>query len=355
MTTDEPGVDVWQRFPTRQVAVGFGVALVLLVGLLVAVDWRAVGVELSGADPVVAVLAPAVILVAFACYSEAQRRLLWSAGVELPRRGMWLRYMAAAGTRMVVPMGQAAGPAILAYAVRSAADDGTEQAFAATTVGGLASHAAQLSLASVGLVLVAQRGGGRLAWLVGIAVVVLATTLVSLALLVQFRRGALRRLVGLVALAGQATVGRVSGRAHAALSPGAITSRIDRFAGAIDAIADRPRTVATAFALHATGWTLAAGALSAALLALGRPDLVALAPLLVPTAGLIAMLPLPGGLGGVEVALTALLVEVGDIAAAVAAAAVLLYRLAAYWFVVAVGATALGVLAIGWAAERDGD
>lgn len=349
MTTDEGRDAGIGRLPARQIAVGFGVALAILAGLLIVVDWRAVASELSAVDVPTAVLALPAILIAFTLYSEAQRRLLATAGVELSRGRMWVRYVAAAGVRMVIPLGQATGPAILAYAVRSEAEGGTEQAFAATTVGGLASHAAQLTLALAGLGVVATTDGlgGRLAVWIGGAVVVLVTTLLAFGVLVRLRRSVLRRVALAAAVGGRATVGRVSGRARTALSPGAVAGRVDRFGGAVDAVAERPRAVAAAFALHVVGWTFAAGSLSIALLAMGRGDLAALGLLLVPTAGLVALLPLPGGLGGVEVALTALLVDVGRLGAPAAAAAVLLYRLSAYWFVLAVGGVALAALTAG--------
>jgi len=61
---------------------------------------------------------------------------------------------------------------------------------------------------------------------------------------------------------------------------------------------------------------------------------------LVPASHLVAVLPLPGGLGGVELVLAGVLAVVLGIDVILAATVTLLYRLWAYWFVLLAGAVA---------------
>jgi uncharacterized protein (TIRG00374 family) len=75
-------------------------------------------------------------------------------------------------------------------------------------------------------------------------------------------------------------------------------------------------------------------------LALGVDIPLALVVLLVLLGHLVAALPLPGGLGGVEIVLAGLLTALVGVEAAVAAGVVLLYRLASYWFLILVGVAA---------------
>lgn len=101
-------------------------------------------------------------------------------------------------------------------------------------------------------------------------------------------------------------------------------------------------SVATGFVF--LGWVCYATPLFLVGRALGVELPFALVLALVPLAGLATWFPLPGGLGGVEVALTAGLVVAGDLGVGTAAAVALLYRVCSYWVVVAVdGAAALSL------------
>lgn len=79
---------------------------------------------------------------------------------------------------------------------------------------------------------------------------------------------------------------------------------------------------------------------------------LALSLVLVPAGGLATLLPTPGGLGGTEVGTAAALVVLTGATVDVAAAAVLLYRVASYWFVVLVGGASSLYLSVGFADLR---
>ncbi|MUV58986.1 lysylphosphatidylglycerol synthase domain-containing protein, partial [Halogeometricum sp. CBA1124] len=64
-----------------------------------------------------------------------------------------------------------------------------------------------------------------------------------------------------------------------------------------------------------------------------------------PASGLVGWSPLPGGSGGIEVAVTAGLAATAGVPVSAAAAVALLYRVCSYWVVVVVDAAAAGLLA----------
>ena len=74
-----------------------------------------------------------------------------------------------------------------------------------------------------------------------------------------------------------------------------------------------------------------------AALALSLPLDPLLVVFLVPASSLAGITPTPGGLGGVEAALVALVVALTPIAAGPAAALAIAYRATSYWFALAVG------------------
>lgn len=82
-------------------------------------------------------------------------------------------------------------------------------------------------------------------------------------------------------------------------------------------------------------------------LALGVRVPLALVLFLVPVAGLATVVPLPGGLGGFEVALAGLLAALAAVDLTSAGAVVILYRLCSFWFFVLVGGIAASMSAVG--------
>jgi uncharacterized membrane protein YbhN (UPF0104 family) len=62
---------------------------------------------------------------------------------------------------------------------------------------------------------------------------------------------------------------------------------------------------------------------------------------IVPVGGLATVVPLPGGIGGVEFAVAGMVIALTTIDPAVVGAMVLLYRVCVYWFLVLVGGASL--------------
>jgi uncharacterized protein (TIRG00374 family) len=106
-----------------------------------------------------------------------------------------------------------------------------------------------------------------------------------------------------------------------------------------------PKAVVMMTALSVLAWGLECLGLWAILQGLQHPAPVALAFFVYATstiAGALAMLP--GGLGGTEVVMRTMLVALGGLPVAPAAAATLLVRLATLWFAIVVGFAALAVV-----------
>jgi hypothetical protein len=255
-------------------------------------------------------------------------------------------------------MGHASGPAVMAYAVSAVLREEYEETLAVVTVADLLNLAASLLLATVGLVVVVGRDGTRLPALrLVVASLVVASAGVALALvLVTRRRATLVRVVHLLAGLCHRTAGRAVGRLARVSEPAAVDRRLAGYFRTLDVVATDRARVAAAGGLALVGWLLYATPLYLAALALDVAVSPALAVFLVPMAGLATWFPLPGGLGGVEVALAAGLVAVTGVGVGSAAAVALLYRLCAYWAVVAVDGACAASLFLGGtldAARRD--
>ena len=122
----------------------------------------------------------------------------------------------------------------------------------------------------------------------------------------------------------------------------ALRARGERLLDALDRLRRNPLRLAALFGLGVVGQLLVASTLWLALIVVGARVSPAVVVVAVPVAKLGAVVPTPGGTGGVEAGLTAVIVAAG-VATPAAAAGVVCYRVAAFWL-----PSALGGLATGW-------
>lgn len=330
----------------RRALLGFAIAIATLVAFLLLLDPAAIWAVISGASVPWFLAGLVAVLGAVACWAESMRRVLVAAGGHLgPVRGF-----AAYGTGMlakqILPMGNAGGIAIMAYAIGREADLDLDRSLAVVTIGdflGLISTVV-LAFAGIGYVVVTLPPS-RLVNAAVVGVVLVGLAFVTLGVMLVYWRSLLRRLVLAVARALRLTVGRLSDRVAAKLSHESVGAGVERYFATFDAATTDRRAMAVAAGLALLGWTLFAVPLYTSAAAVGEPIAFGLVLFVVPVGGLATAVPLPGGIGGVEFAVTGMLLAVTAIEPAVAAAIVLLYRLCVYWFLLLIGAGSLTVTA----------
>ncbi|WP_255197200.1 lysylphosphatidylglycerol synthase transmembrane domain-containing protein [Halorarius litoreus] len=300
------------------------VALLLLTLLVLAVGPRAVLAELAAAEPWPLVVGALGSLGALAAWSEAQRRLHWAAGASVPAPRFFRGYLVGVFGKQVLPGGQIAGPAIVAYAVGRETDLPYEADLAAATVGKLLGTLAAVVPVAVGLAVVAVPQTVARPAVVALGVVTLGV--VGVAGGVRARPDHLaagfRRLGAVL----HATLGRVSTHLRDRTTPEAVDATISRGRRTLGVVGADRRALAVAYGFTAVGWGLYAVALWGAATAVGLALPLTVALFVAPVASLGTLVPLPSGVGGVDLVLGALLVAFTGAGVATTAAAVLLYR-----------------------------
>lgn len=318
--------------------IAFAAAILLLLALLFALDPVAIAEHLARTNPGVFALGLVAVLLTLVCWSEAFRRLFVASGGLLSPRRAFSAYGTAMFGKQVLPMGHAGGPALMAYTFDRETSLGYNRTLAVVTVAEFLNVLASVALAVVGvlylLLFVPTVPGLRVLQL---GVLAFAAAVVLLGLVFRYRRAAVERAVLGVAELLRRTVGRLSDRLEAALAPERVDAELDRYYGAVVAVTADRRAVLDAYLLMQAGWVLFTVPLYTGALALGIRLPVALVVFVVPAAGLATVVPLPGGLGGFELVLAAILTALTGLELAVVAAIVLLYRLCSYWFMVFVG------------------
>ena len=330
------------EFATREAlvktGVGFLVALVFLYLVTVGLGVEEVSQALAGADLAWVALGCLSTALCLASWGKAWQVVLRVVGIEVPYRRLVVTYFAATFANYVTPLGQAGGEPFIAYVLSRDTDAGYEESLASVVTADLLNLLPFFSFAAVGLGVLLTRpslpaGTRPLALgLFGMAVGVPALTGAGWVWRERVRSGVLRLV---------APVAKRTDR----VSVAGAAERIDDLYAAFGRVAQDPRALVQAVGFAYVGWVFFAFPLYCAGQALG----VEISPLtvlfVVPASTLAGMVPTPGGLGGVEAALVALLVAVAVESAAVALAVALVYRVVSYWFALAVGGgAALAVL-----------
>lgn len=332
-----------------RLVVGFALAFLAVGGFLWAVGPGRVLAELATADLGILSLGFLSVVVALGCWSEAVRRLLASTGHHVHGRGFRLAYMSGEFLKQVIPMGQSGGPVLVAYTVSNEANTPYESTLAAATVFAFLNVVASLVLAVAGLgLLVATRRGptGPLLRTVLVVMVGVTGVIIGISLLAAYRRPVLERTLLTLAALARRTLGRLSARVHAALDPDRVHAVLDQYIVAVSRLAGDRRRVGTAIAFAIVGWIFFLAPLYTSFLAIGAPVPFALVVFVIPVVTLLNVVPLPGGLGGFEIALAAVTATLSAADLTTATAAVFLFRLSNYWFVVLLGGLAAASLSV---------
>jgi len=333
VTDDSPVFEFVTVETAIKTALGFLIAAVLLALVVAGIGVEEVATTFAGAELrwlVAGCLSTALCL---ALWGKAWQVVLGVAGVEASYRELVVTYFAATFANYVTPLGQAGGEPFIAYVLARDTGASYEDSLASVVTADLLNLLPFFSFAAAGLATLLWQAelpatASSLAWgLFGLAVGVPAIAIGGWTFRDPLREFVLRlvspvaRRTDRVALAG-------------------IRRRIDDLYDAFERIAREPRSLVRAVGFSYLGWVFFALPLYFAGLTLGIPVDMLLVLFIVPASTLAGLVPSPGGLGGVEVALTVLLVGLAGLTAADAYALALVYRIASYWFALGAGGIA---------------
>ncbi|WP_436908610.1 flippase-like domain-containing protein [Halosimplex marinum] len=331
-TAGAPGGGLDRR-SVAKVGVGFAVAVALLYLFGRVIGWSEIAATFARADPKWLALAMASSAAGLAVWAKVWDELLALVGVDAAYPPLVVTYFAATFGDYVTPLGKAGGGPLIAYVL--SADDriSYEQGLASVTSADTINLLPYVGFALVGFGGLALGGGlpRRANLLAGTLAAVVGTVAVTGAVVWRKRDRVEDTVAGAVGTAGDLLP---------FVDVGSVRETVRGFYAELERIAAEPRTLAYALALSTVGWVLFALPLYLAGRTLGVELGLFVVMFVVPASTVAGLVPTPGGLGGVEFALVGLLVALTTVPASTAAAVALVYRLASYWLVVAVGGLA---------------
>ncbi|MFC6824404.1 lysylphosphatidylglycerol synthase transmembrane domain-containing protein [Halopelagius fulvigenes] len=324
------GESAFDRRTAVKSLVGFAVAAALLYTFGYVLGWQSIISALSSADPVPVVVACGCSLVALSIWTKGWDVVLSSLSVEIPYRRLVPTYLAATFADYVTPFGKAGGGPFVAAVLSTDRDATYEESLASVVTTDALNLLPFFSFAGVGVVALGLTGSvprnvRPLVYGLG----AIAVFVPVFAYLVWRVRDRAILLIPRVLEPVAARVGFVEAAE--------IEERTARFFSLLGHLGARRAWVAETLLFAYVGWAFFALPLWLAARAVGVSLPIQLVAFIVPASAMASLLPTPGGLGGVEAAVTGLLVALAGVPTATAAAIALLYRVASFWFVLPVG------------------
>ncbi|PSP76262.1 TIGR00374 family protein [Halobacteriales archaeon QS_3_64_16] len=310
--------------------VGFTIAGLLLYLLGSVVGWEEIITTLADADPLWVAIACLSTLAYLLAWTKTWEVVLTAGAISVSYPRLVPTFFAATFANYTTPFGQAGGEPFIAYVLATDTEASYEQALASVSTADLLNLLPFFSFAALGLaalVLTGEIPPGTQPLVIGLAGIAVGVPLIVLV-------GWYRR--DLIEGAIMGVTGPVVRRTDR-FSPEGVRERVDGFYDQLGRIASDPRELLVAVTFSFVGWVFFALPLYFAALALSLPLDPLLVVFLVPASSLAGITPTPGGLGGVEAALVALVVALTPIAAGPTAALAIAYRATSYWFALAVG------------------
>ncbi|MFH5800354.1 YbhN family protein [Haladaptatus sp. CMAA 1911] len=323
-----------ERLGTGKLLLGFVVAVVLIYLLVVASGWRRVLHTLAGTDYTWVWVACISTFIGLAAWGKAWQIVLAVLDIEVEFRRLVVTYLAATFANYVTPLGQAGGEPFIAYILSRDTEANYEDSLASVVTADLLNLLPFFNFAALGLSYLLIRASlPDNAKTLAQGLVVLAFGVPAIAYIGWRYR---QRVEDLVIRLAEPIASRTS-----RISVEGVRQRIDRFYRSLERIASEPRELLFALVFSYTGWVFFALPLYFAGRALGLPLPLVLVLFIVPASTLAGLTPTPGGLAGVEAALTVLIVAlVPAIPWSSGVAAAIIYRVASYWFVLLIGGIA---------------
>jgi len=322
---------------TRAKVVGFVGAIAMLAALL----W------VAGVDDVLAALGrarlpvvAAVVAVALGwllAWGLALRTVLGGLGIPLSVPRSFFVFAGAMFSNNVTPFGQAGGEPVTALIISRATDSEYETSLAAIASVDALNFVPSIGFALMGVAYMATEVtfNARLEYAAA-SVGALAVALPAVAYVGWRNRYRVERAAVRVATPVIRSVVRLVPR-RSPPSAGALERRIEGFFGTIERVGGDRRTLLLALAFSALGWLAQMCSLWLSLYAVGHAVSFGAVMLAVPLGSVAGVTPLPGGLGGIEAVLAALLVPTTGLALAPVSAAVVIHRAATYLLSTAIG------------------
>lgn len=328
----------------RRIVLGFALAAILLTLLVSFAGSDDVAQHLLSADYRIIALGLVSGTLALTFRGLVWVRFISLVDETMTRKRIVTVFLSAMFIKYITPYGQVATEPFVAYLVSRDADMAYEDGLAGILSADLLNYVPYYTFGFVALASIMM--GGTIGSDIRSYILAFGGLFVVVSTLayIVFRQPVViyKVVIGASALLRR-TVGRFSDRIADALTPNAVRTRLDGFYVSIGTIANDRRNLAIATVYAHLGMVFLMAPVYVGARALGLEITLPVVALVVALGKLGSIVPAPGGLGGVEAAVTAGLTGLGQFEVAAAVTIALIYRFCTYWLTITLG----GICSIG--------
>ncbi|MCJ7479103.1 MAG: flippase-like domain-containing protein [Candidatus Nanohaloarchaeota archaeon QJJ-7] len=314
---------------------GFGGAAAIILLFTWFVGWDKILSTVSKASPPLVLLGLATGFGSIICLGTAWWLVIREATGYTYTGGLRV-FFATMFANSVTPLGQFGGEPFIAYIVSRDADIPIEEGFGAVLAADMINSVQFFTLTFLGILvfLVYFPMGPVVSFVLKLVIVLVGLLALGFVFIWNYRD----KTLGLLRWVGQKVEAfMVLLGLEKKVDEEELVSKGSNFYAVLERLLGRRKEVAKALAFSHLSGLMAVGGLYLLILSLGFDAPKSALLFVLPASMLAGYLPLPGGLGGIEVALMALLTGIAGVPAAVASAAALLHRSATYWMTLLVG------------------
>lgn len=325
---------------------GFLGAFAVLGGLMYFAGIDEFLAELANADRTTVALVVPITLAWLLAWGVSLQIVLTILGVDISITKSFFVMNGAMFSNNITPFGQAGGEPVTALLISNVVETEYERGLAAIASVDSLNFVPSVTLALVGAGYYAvQTSFGRRLQVTMGGLVVLAVAIPGLGYVAWRKLTEIQtlvtRILTIVVHRGATVVPGITPP-----TPESIRARVSRFVRSIERIATNRRGVTLALVASTIGWICQMIALWVAFVAIGAPIPFTVLLFVVPVGALAGVTPFPGGAGGIEAVLVAVLSNLPGTVVGweTALAAVVIYRGAVYWIPVIIGGTVMSVV-----------
>ncbi len=333
----------------KRVILGFTIAIGVLALFVTLVGWDDVIDAVNRTDATTYALAFGLTVIALSLRSMVWVHLLGVLKHDLSRITISGIFLSAKFFKYISPYGQVTATPAIALYVSSFTEADYERNLAAIISADLFTYSPYYTFGAVGLAYVALGAApfpNVEIYLLGSAVII--AFLILMFWLVLFKRHLTERLVIIILSPIGWLLNRLGIAYGEEFTAVGLRERVSGFYETVDTVLDdRPMLIAGLIYGH-TAWIFLMLPIVVTAYAMGIELSIFLAMLIIALSKLGFIVPLPGGLGGVEFTIAGLLFLIAGVSIAQATAIAILYRFAVYWLTVLIGGIATSAIILTW-------
>ncbi len=336
-----------------RIVAGFLVGIAAITIFVILVGWQDVISAINRTDPSIYALAFGLTLVALGLRALVWINMLDILDHDIGRPTVAGIFLSAKFFKYISPYGQVSATPGIAWFVGAFTDVDYERNLAAIVSADLFTYSPYYTFGALalGFTLLSAAPFPRVELYVGAAAIIVLVLIVAL-WTVLFKRNITERLVISVLSPLRWILDRLGVSYGEEFTTSAIRDRIDGFYTTIDSLRDDQSTMLAGFIFGHAAWLFLMLPLMVVAWAVGVNLPIYLAMLVIALSKLGFVVPLPGGISGVEFAIAGLLILIAGVGQTDAVAMAILYRFATFYFTLGIGGIAASIIIIRWPGGR---